>query len=59
MFAVHLLNPPYLRKDDTMSKLTKKQQWFKQIILTKRDKAHMGLDVCKRSILVVVWIKDL
>ena len=28
-----------------MSKLTKKQQWFKQIILTKKDKVDMGLDV--------------
>jgi hypothetical protein len=28
-----------------MSKLTKKQQWFKQIILTKKDKVDMGPDV--------------
>jgi len=45
MFGVRLLNPPYLRKDDTMSKLTKKQQWFKQIILTKKDKVYIGPDV--------------
>lgn len=28
-----------------MSKLTKKQHWFKQIILTKRDKVYMRPDV--------------
>lgn len=39
-----------------MKKLTKKQKWFKKIILTKRDKVYVGLDVHKRSISVAIWV---
>ena len=39
-----------------MKKLTKKQKWFRKIILTKKDKVYVGLDVHKRSISVAIWI---
>jgi len=39
-----------------MEKLTKKQKWFKKIILTKKDQVYVGLDVHKRSISVAIWI---
>jgi len=39
-------------------RLTKKQKWFKQQNLTKKDKICAGLDVHKKSISVAVWLNN-
>ena len=41
-----------------MRRLTKKQNWFKQQNLTKKDKIYVGLDVHKKSISVALWLND-
>lgn len=40
------------------NRLSKKQRWFKNVILTKKDRIFVGLDVHKRSISVAIWHND-
>ncbi len=39
-----------------MKKVTKKQNWFKTITLTRKDCLYVGLDVHKDSISVALWL---
>lgn len=41
-----------------MKKITKKHRQIKDIVLGKRDRVYVGLDVHKKSISVAVWIND-
>jgi len=41
-----------------MKRLTKKQNWFKQQNLTKKDIIYVGLDVHKKSISVAIWLNN-
>lgn len=41
-----------------MKKLTNKHQRIKEIVLSKKDRVYVGLDVHKKSISVAVWIND-
>jgi transposase len=41
-----------------MNSLTPKQNWFKNISLTPKDRLYIGLDVHKKSISVGIWHND-
>ena len=36
--------------------LSRKQKWFKEIVLTNDDSVYVGLDVHKKSIQVAIWL---
>ena len=40
------------------NRLSKKQRWFKNVILKPKDRVFVGLDVHKRSISVAIWHND-
>ncbi|MHC4755787.1 MAG: IS110 family RNA-guided transposase [Planctomycetota bacterium] len=40
------------------TRLSKKQEWFKKITLTKDDEIYVGIDVHKRSHSVAIWLND-
>ena len=40
------------------TRLSKKQEWFKKITLTKDDEIYIGIDVHKRSHSVAIWLND-
>jgi len=40
------------------ARLSKKQEWFKRISLTKDDEIYVGIDVHKKSHSVAIWLND-
>lgn len=40
------------------TRLSKKQEWFKRINLTKDDEVYVGIDVHKKSHSVAIWLND-
>ena len=40
------------------TRLSKKQEWFKRINLTKDDEVYVGIDVHKKSYSVAIWLND-
>ena len=39
-------------------KMSRKQRWFKEVVLTKDDFVYVGLDVHKKSIHVAIWLNN-